>query len=345
MDKSLLKKILHGFTDIAEDETGALRLYRVPRTLLPKLGVRVNVRSFHPAGSELRFRMKDTPVKFKFRRITEPDHPLFVNQTAFPIGIFYGDFQYTWLSLQEGDNEIEIKPFHDQTGLMHRMQKRFSPELTRIVLPPFIDLRIVDMEGEVEPPRPGDVPEKMLLSYGSSITQGAYGQLGNETYPAIIARELGTDVCNLGFGGGATMEPELAEWIISRTDWALATLEMGVNVFYLPLEEFRELVRKFLAVFAADPLKRPVFTLDMLPSGKEFMGNQEVKAKAEAFRRIVREETAATGKPWICALEYASLIQLSDFSTDLLHPAAHAFQAIGHGLAEQIKQKNLSILN
>lgn len=88
MDKSLLKKILHGFTDIAEDETGALRLYRVPRTLLPKLGVRVNVRSFHPAGSELRFRMKDTPVKFKFRRITEPDHPLFVNQTAFPIGIF-----------------------------------------------------------------------------------------------------------------------------------------------------------------------------------------------------------------------------------------------------------------
>ena len=52
-----------------------------------------------------------------------------------------------------------------------------------------------------------------------------------------------------------------------------------------------------------------------------------------------------TGKPWICALEYASLIQLSDFSTDLLHPAAHAFQAIGHGLAEQIKQKNLPILN
>ena len=170
MDKSLLKKILHGFTDIAEDETGALRLYRVPRTLLPKLGVRVNVRSFHPAGSELRFRMKDTPVKFKFRRITEPDHPLFVNQTAFPIGIFYGDFQYTWLSLQEGDNEIEIKPFHDQTELMHRMQKRFSPELTRIVLPPFIDLRIVDMEGEVEPPRPGDVPEKMLLSFVSGIS-------------------------------------------------------------------------------------------------------------------------------------------------------------------------------
>ena len=69
------------------------------------------------------------------------------------------------------------------------------------------------------------------------------------------------------------------------------------------------------------------------------------KAKAGAFRRIVREETAATGKPWMYALEYASLIQPTDLSTDLLHPASHALQLIGHGLAEQIKQKNLSILN
>ena len=345
MDKSFLEKILHGFAEVAEDETGAFRLYRVPRALLPELGVRVNMRCYHPAGGELRFRMKEKPVRFKFRRTTEPDHPLFINQTVFPVGVFHGDFQYTWLALLEGDNEFEIKPFPDRTGLMHRTQRRFNPELTRIILPPFIDLRIVDWEGDMEPPRPGDCPEKRLLSYGSSITQGAYGQLGNETYPAVIARELGIDVCNLGFGGGATMEPAIAEWIVSRTDWTIATLEMGVNVFNRPPEEFREMVKKFLAVFAADPLKRPVFTLDMLPFGEEFGDNQEVKAKAAAYRRIVREETAATGKPWMYPLEYASLIQASDFSTDLLHPAAHAFQALGHGLAEQIKHKNLSILN
>lgn len=141
------------------------------------------------------------------------------------------------------------------------------------------------------------------------------------------------------------MEPELAEWIVPRTDWALATLEMGVNVFSRPPEEFREMVRKFLAVFAADTLKRPVFTLDMLLSGKDLGDDQEIKAKAGAFRRIVREATAATGKPWMCALEYASLIQPTDLSTDLLHPASHALQLIGHGLAEQIKHKNLPILD
>ena len=344
-DKEFLTKILHGIAEVAEDETGAFRLFRVPQSLLPKLGVRVNMRCFHPAGSEIRFRMKGSPVKFKFRRTTEPDHPLFIEQTVFPIGIFHGDFQYTWLALPEGDNEFEIKPFHDRTGLLHRTQYRFNPELTRIILPPFIDLRIVDWEGEMEPPRPGDVPSTQLLSYGSSITQGAYGLQGNTTYPASVARELGVDVCNLGFGGGATMEPEIAEWIVSRKDWHLATLEMGVNVFNRAPEEFRILVRNFLAVFAADPLKRPVFTLDMLPFGEEFGDNQEVKERAAAYRRIVREETAATGSPVMTTLEYASLIRASDLSTDILHPAAHAFDAIGRGLAAQIKKMNLSILN
>ena len=150
MDKSFLEKILHGFAEVAEDETGAFRLYRVPRALLPELGVRVNMRCYHPAGGELRFRMKEKPVRFKFRRTTEPDHPLFINQTVFPVGVFHGDFQYTWLALLEGDNEFEIKPFPDRTGLMHRTQRRFNPELTRIILPPFIDLRIVDWEGDME---------------------------------------------------------------------------------------------------------------------------------------------------------------------------------------------------
>ena len=344
-DKTFLEKILHGFAEVAEDENGAFRLYRVPQSLLPKLGVRVNVRSFHPAGGELRFRMGESPVRFKMRRITEPDHPLFTHQTVFPIGVFHGDFQYTWLALLEGDNEFEIKPFHDHTGLLHRTQRRFNPELTRIILPPFIDLRIVDWEGEMEPPRPGDCPEKQLLSYGSSITQGAYGLTGNATYPAVLARELGVDVCNLGFGGGAKMEPEIAEWMVSRTDWHLATLEMGVNVFNLAPEEFQDLVRKFLAVFAADPLKRPVFTLDMLPFGEEFGDNAEVKAKAAAFRQIVRKEAAATGNPAMRSLEYASLIRASDFSTDILHPGSHAFDAIGCGLAEQIKKIDPAILN
>ena len=344
LKKSFLAKILHGITEVVEDENGAFRLYRVPCSLLPKLGVRVNVRSFHPAGSELRFRIGSSPVRFKIRRITETDHPLYTPQTMVPVGIFHGDYQYTWLALQEGDNEIEIKPFQDSTGLLRKKKYRFDPGLTRIILPPFFDLRIVDWEGEMEPPRPDDCPPVRLLSYGSSITQGAYGVLGDETYPAILARELGVDVYNLGFGGGAKLEPEIAEWMAARTDWHFATLELGINVMYMPPEEFREKVRKFLSYFAESPLKRPVFTLDVLPFGDEF-DKEDMVQKTADFRRIVREETETTGKPFLIALDYASLLpDLADFSTDLLHPASHAFYAIGTGLAEQIRKQDPGIL-
>ena len=337
-EQTFLEKILHGFVETEAETDGSFRLFRVPRALLPKLGTRVRVRCYHPAGGELRFRMGDSPVRFTFRRITEPDHPLFTRQTAVPVGIFHGDLQYDWFALQEGDNVVEIKPFRAPAGLRSRLRRRFATELTRIVLPPFVELRIIGWEGEMDPPRPGDAPERQLLAYGSSITQGAYAMLGTETYPAILARELGTDVCNLGFGGGATLEPELAEWVVSRTDWQLATLEMGVNVFGLAPDEFRAKVRSFLAVFASDPLKRPVFSFDMLPTGGEYSGNMETVAKAAAFRRIVREETAATGKPFMKTLEYASLVAgPADFSSDLLHPAIHAFEKIGCGLAAQIE--------
>ena len=337
-EQLFLEKLLRGFAETAADETGAFRLYRVPRTLLPQLGPRVHCRCFHPAGGELRFRMKGSPVRFTLRRITEPDHPLFTPQSAVPVGIFHGDLQYDWFALQEGDNPIEVKPLPDPAGARSRLRGRFAAEVTRIVLPPFVEVRIVDWQGEMDPPRPGDEPEKRLLSYGSSITQGAYALLGTETYPAVLARELGVDLCNLGFGGGAKLEPELAAWIVERNDWHFATLEMGANLHGLTPEEFRERVRNFLAPFAADPRQRPVFALDMLPTAGELTGREGAREKAAAFRRIVREETAATGRPFMKTPEYGSLLSgASWYSTDLVHPAAHASETIGGGLAKQLK--------
>ena len=338
-----LEKIMHGFAETAPDEDGAFRLFRVPRALLPKLGNRITVRGCHPAGGELRFRTGGKPARFILRRIPEQNHPVFTAQTAVNVGIFYGDLQFDWVALREGDNEIEIRPLPEIREFRYRLRQRFSPELTRLVLPPFVELRIVGWEGELEPPRPGDEPAKQLLSYGSSITQGAYEPLGTATYPAVIARELGFDVCNLGFGGGAMLEPELAEWIVSRNDWHLATLELGVNLIYHMPDEVRKRVKDFLAYFAADPRRQEVFVLDMLKITGEFSGDAEMTAKAASFRKIVHEEAAMAGFPARNVLEYASLLPgPAGYSADLLHPAAHAFEKIGCGLAAQIGNASIS---
>lgn len=56
------------------------------------------------------------------------------------------------------------------------------------------------------------------LAYGSSITNGALAVRPGDLYPARVARTLGVDHFNLGFGGGARLEPEMADWIAGRND-------------------------------------------------------------------------------------------------------------------------------
>lgn len=353
-EELLRRKILHNVAEIAGDGEGAFRMFRVPRRLLPKLNEALRGRVCSPAGMELRFRMKSSSVRLRLRRMPEVGHPVFTSRTVVAAGIFRGDFQDSWLALEEGENELEIKPCPAETvKLLTSVVKnspgehRFSPELTRIVLPPFIELRLVDVDGVIEVPRPEDLPSCGCLVYGSSITQGAYTPLGSGTFPAVIGRELGVDVWNLGFGGGAFLEPELAEWIVSRRDWKFAVLELGANLFHLPPEEFRKKVRKFLTFFAADSERRRVFILDLLPNTGEIRGAE--LEKAAAFRRVVREESASAdaaangGKGLLLHLEYASLLpDVTGYSTDLLHPAAHAFETIGRGLAAQIRERLLA---
>jgi len=330
-----LLDFFHGIMEITTEKDGSRRLCRVPLNLLPKLNERVTIRGVSAAGAELRFRMSASPVRIKLRRMPDQS-PVFQKQNAILLGIFRGDFQDSWVALQEGDNEIEIAPFAGNIDVLAANRSRFSPELTRIVLPPFVELRLLDLEGEIEPARPEDCPPACCLAYGSSITEGGCTPLGTETYPAVMARELGTDVCNLGFGGGAQLEPEIAEWIVSRDDWNFAFLELGANLYSLSVEEFRSKVRNFLKVFSLDSRRRLIFCTDLLPNLEEISGTQ--KEKIAALRQTVKEEVNTIGIPSLIRLEYASaLARISDLSTDLQHPAAQAFESIGRSLATQIK--------
>src|SRR5690606_747342 len=57
--------------------------------------------------------------------------------------------------------------------------------------------------------------QKRVLIYGSSIVQGASASRPGMAYPARLARETGIDFLNLGMGGSAKMEKEVADMIAS----------------------------------------------------------------------------------------------------------------------------------
>ena len=192
-------------------------------------------------------------------------------------------------------------------------------------------------------------PQKGKTPFCGPVLRQCAALLLSQPFAQRVEQPAGAlaDFAGLGFGGGAFLEPELAEWIVSRRDWKFAVLELGANLFHLPPEEFRKKVRKFLTFFAADSERRRVFILDLLPNTGEIRGAE--LEKAAAFRRVVREETASAdaaangGKGLLLHLEYASLLpDVTGYSTDLLHPASHAFETIGRGLAAQIRERLLA---
>lgn len=125
------------------------------------------------------------------------------------------------------------------------------------------------------------------LAYGSSITHGSLGLVQPDSYVFRIAQLLGTDYINLGFAGKALMEPEMAEYIVSRKDWNFATVEMGINA----VEEQKGVTaEKFERLIYTDGLQifnNPCFvSADLVhPS---IQGQQQI---AERWGRVIKEYT------------------------------------------------------
>ena len=327
---------LHNVASV-EPADGMLRLCRVPAALLPRLSAKGVERAYATAGIELRFRLRSPLVRVMLRPMPD-SNPAFAHPAALLAGVYHGDFQQGWYAVSPGGTTLEIVP-HPALASLAPHRKRFDPALVRVVLPTFPEVRLVAVEGEWSPPAPGDAPARRFLAYGSSITHGAYTPLATETYPAIIGRSFGADVINLGFGGGAKLEPEMADWIVSRDDWHAASMELGINLLgECDPSAFRLRLRRFLAAFAGDHLRRPVACLDVLTHGSELAGGGGA-AKTRAFRRAVAEETAALHDPRIRHVAYApALGDITGLSADLLHPAVHGFAALGTGLVARLRR-------
>lgn len=297
---------LHNVEELIRTAHG-WRMSRVPASVRSAMENR-SERAFNNCGVEVRFRI----------RSGEADVVLYSEQTAehIPAAIYYGAFQGGWeysvKRIVPGESRIHIRTSPNLAVLQRITEEQnlpFNPEMIRLLLPCNI-AEFVRVEGDVEPPRSGDAPEFTYLSYGSSITHGSLAFGGPNIYGEIVARSMNADYINLGFAGSAYLEPEMAEYIVSRKDWTFASVEMGVNMLGEPPEFFRNRVRAFVDCLAKD--SRPVFATSL------FVTNCEGQERDALFRRIVREETE--GK-LIFTDGLALLDNRAFISEDLVHPS------------------------
>lgn len=107
-----------------------------------------------------------------------------------------------------------------------------------------------------------------IVFYGSSITQGAVSSSPARSYSALVAERMGANHINLGFGGNAKGEIEMAQYI--------ASLEMSAFVMEYDdnadtLEDLRRTHKPFFDTVRRAHPKTPILILSRPDTDREFV--------------------------------------------------------------------------
>ncbi len=267
----------HNVEQIVPYEDG-WKLHRLPESVRQECNEGLQSTSAYGTGVELRFCILSGTAEIRLRTV-----PIAEGQMAY---VFYGAIQGGWQHssciITPEETIIRIPRPDNMEGLKTitaNAHLPFSPEVVRIALP-YGNNIFLGASGDICPPSPDMLPRQTLLSYGSSITHGSLALAAPYTYPFRIAQKLGMDSLNKGFAGTCLCERAMAEWFVSRKDWDVATLELGINMMGLEEKEFKRRIDEFTAVMAEDP--RPVFVTSIFATAFD-------TPKHHLFRQIVRK--------------------------------------------------------
>lgn len=320
---------LHNIAETQQTEDG-LRFSRVPYRLLPLLNETARLRAQRGACCELRFNLKGD--SFTFTMQTEEETGI--------LEVYNGPFLHSWHIIGTQPTTITItpperQPYIHQASLTQHLA--FDPMLYRIILPWKWICILHDLVGDIAPPHIGQVPSRRFLAYGSSITNGAAATRPTGMYAMRAAQNLGVDLINLGFGGAAHCEPELADYIAARRDWDFATLELGINmVNWASVEEFENRATHFVnTIVKANPDKF-VFCLDMFPFWRDLDPDD---TKPLEFREVVRRIVQDINSPYVLHVDARSLLPGWDgLTADMVHPSPAGMETIAANLTPILEQ-------
>jgi hypothetical protein len=316
-----------------------LRLQRVPEAVTRCLNETAQLKMLSPAAAEIRFRSDAETVAIT----------LSCPEGACNVIPFWGNFQGSGMTIANETRTIVLR-YPDR--LLHLdpeqcKEMSFSPRVWRLLLRG-APVHYIGVEAKgLRPPEQGDVPAKRLLAYGTSITHGANATGIHLSYMSQTARRLGMDLINLGTGGSAFCEPELADYMGGRSDWDVAVLCLSVNMIAagFPLEEFAFRTKYMIRTLACALPIRPVYCITLFPYYRDFSSafeDDRFKASPEEYRETLRQVVRELSLPNVTLVEGSRLLQHIDgLSPDLLHPADNGMIQIAERLSRIIRNQPL----
>ena len=336
---------LYNVVELVEPEVGAGKFFtRVPNELRLTLNESARERALCTAGSEIRFNLESGSVKVVLQ---------FEGEAWGFVELYQGPFQVSTHEIGPTAKEVVIEHSANSASievLVQIAQERKAPfdaRLTRVLLPHWPQIRLLDIctdGARITSPRGGQTPQLCYLAYGSSITHGLSATRPTGGYAMRTAQLLGVELINLGFGGGARCEPQMADYIAQRTDWDFATLELGVNMLYgFEVEDFSRRVRYFVERIARANVSKWIFCIDIFTLGYDLIErydcyNMGVPPNQDKFRQVVRSAAAELGLPNLIHIDGREIFNDPfGLTADLVHPAPSGMELMAQNLTAIIR--------
>lgn len=326
------------FHNIAEmnpvEGVDGLRLQRVPEQVRSQLSAGTAGVMLSPSGGELRFRIDEGVDSVTVRLSSE--------QTA-EVYVYFGPFQGPKLEVDTEPRDFKITPHKRILELMKVgcPDTDYHPGLVRLCFGDAYPEPILyhgHSEG-ISPPRPGDVPKKTYLAYGTSITHGTGLTGAALSYPAHVAWRLGYDLRNFGASGCCLCEKALADYMAEQP-FDLATLALSVNMVASHSgAEFRERAGYLVEKVCDSQPDRPVACITIFPHFRDIddaFVSADAKSTSEEFREILRDIVKGLARPNLSLIEGPELLDITGLRTDLIHPGARGQIMIAETLAAKL---------
>jgi len=303
---------------------------RIPNELRLKLNTSAQLNAIQATGAELRFNLKGERARIVLK----------CHQAPVVVEVYQGSFYVGWHMVGREATEIQVG-LPANIDLLDEVARReampFDARLTRVLLPWRPPSRLLAFEAECEPPRPEQTPQKKYLAYGSSITHGNASVRPSAMYAHRTSQLLGVDLINLGFGGGAHLERDIADYIAGRTDWSFASLELGINVLRrIEVDDFERRVDYFVERIATAHPDKWIFCMDLFTVQEDLEGERKV----EDFRRVVREKVASLGLPRLVHVPGNEMLtSVHGLAVDLVHPSPFGMEEIARNLSAVMRER------
>ena len=302
--------------------------YRVDKDVAPKVSPNIVQKSTQTAGGRVRFRTNSRNIAIK-AVLHNTEYISIMTDVAVKGFDFYADgiFVRSFSPMPgQGDGDFESK---------REVSKDAKERTITLNLPLYAGIKELyiglDEGATLSAAEPYKIA-KPVVFYGSSITNGASASRPGMTYESMISRRLDCDFHNLGFGGSAKGESEMAEYI--------AGLEM--SAFVLDYDHNAPTVQHLKATHEAffKTVREKHPTLPIIMLSRPQYSDEHDKARRFEVIKETYDNAKAAGDRNVYLINGSELFVGfdADFTVDAVHPTDIGFYCMAKAVGDVLEE-------